>query len=53
MHELGAAATKPIKTWLISVLEVWKRGTWKRAIHAVKERWTMHGGSREEEIGSF
>lgn len=52
IHELGSGTTKPIKTWVISVLGVWKIGLWKRAIHAIKERWAMHYGSREEEIAN-
>lgn len=52
MHKLEARATKPIKTWLISVLEVWKIGIWKRAIHAIKERGTIHCGNKEKETAN-
>lgn len=52
MHEFEAGATKLIKTWLISVLEIWKIGIWKRAISAITDKWTMCHGSREEEIAN-
>lgn len=52
IHELESGTTKPIKTWLISVLGVWKIDLWKRAIHAIKDREAMHYGSREEEIAN-